>query len=108
MQDKISRIKKGDTVMVITGKDVKRTGKILRIITKNNSVLVEGLNMSKRHVKARGNQAGGIEMKESPIHISNVLLYCEKCAKPVRTRKSLLADGEKSRTCIKCGFSFDK
>lgn len=102
------RVKKGDTVMVITGKDSKRTGKILRLLLKKDSVLVEGINLAKKHTKAQGNQSGGIEMKESPIHISNILLYCEKCSKPVRTKKSILADGEKARICIKCGYSFDK
>ena len=88
MQGNKLRIKKGDTVMVIAGKDNKKTGKILRIFTKKDSVVIEGLNIIKKHTRARGNQAGGIEEKEAPIHSSNVMLFCAKCNKPVRSRKS--------------------
>ena len=108
MQGNKLRIKKGDTVMVITGKDNKKTGKILRIFTKKDSVVIEGLNIIKKHTRARGNQAGGIEEKEAPIHSSNVMLYCAKCNKPVRSRKSILENGEKIRICVKCGEAFDK
>jgi len=102
------RIKKGDTVMVINGKDNKKTGKILRIYYKNDRVVVEGLNIIKKHVRSRGNTPGGIEERESPMHISNVMLYCLKCNKPVRVRKAMLENGEKVRTCVKCGEAFDK
>ncbi|MRR56720.1 MAG: 50S ribosomal protein L24 [Deltaproteobacteria bacterium] len=108
MQGNKLRIKKGDTVMVIAGKDNKKTGKILRIFTKKDSVVIEGLNIIKKHTRARGNQAGGIEEKEAPIHSSNVMLYCAKCNKPVRSRKSILENGEKIRICVKCGEAFDK
>lgn len=108
MQGNKLRIKKGDTVMVIAGKDNKKTGKILRIFTKKDSVVIEGLNIIKKHTRARGNQAGGIEEKEAPIHSSNVMLYCSKCNKPVRSRKSILENGEKVRICVKCGEAFDK
>ncbi len=108
MQGNKLRIKKGDTVMVITGKDSKKTGKILRVLSKKNSVLVEGLNIIKRHTRARGNQAGGIEEKEAPIHSSNVMLFCAKCNKPVRSKRNILENGDKARICIKCGESFDK
>jgi large subunit ribosomal protein L24 len=107
LNDKI-KIKKGDTVMVITGKDSKKTGKILRIFTKKDRVVVEGLNIIKKHTRARGNQPGGIEEKESPLHISNVMLYCSKCTKPVKIKKVFLENGEKVRVCSKCGEAFDK
>ncbi|MGA7828677.1 MAG: 50S ribosomal protein L24 [Geobacteraceae bacterium] len=108
MQGKKMRVKKDDMVMVTAGKDNAKTGKILRVFAKKDSVLVEGLNLIKKHVRARGNQPGGIEEKEAPIHISNVMLYCPKCAKPVRVKKSLLENGEKARLCVKCGVAFDK
>ena len=108
MLGKNLHVKKGDTVMVVTGKDRSKTGKVLQILPKKEGVLVEGLNIVKRHTRPRGNVAGGINEKEAPIHISNVMIYCAKCKKPVRTRMSLLEDGKKVRICVKCGESFDK
>lgn len=108
MVDTKLKIKKGDTVMVITGKDSKKTGKVLRIFTKKDRVVIEGLNIIKKHTRARGNQPGGIEEKESPLHISNVMMYCSKCTRPVRIKKNILENGEKVRVCSKCGEAFDK
>ncbi|MDD2318689.1 MAG: 50S ribosomal protein L24 [Geobacteraceae bacterium] len=108
MQGNKLRVRKGDTVMVVTGKDNNKTGKILRVFSKKDSVVVEGLNIVKKHTRARGNQPGGIEEKEAPIHISNVMLYCPKCTKPVRVKKAVLENGEKARLCVKCGEAFDK
>jgi len=101
-------VKKGDTVMVVSGKDKSKTGKVLQILPKKEGVLVEGLNIVKRHTRARGNEAGGIMEKEAPIHYSNVMMYCGKCAKAVRTRVNVLEDGKKARICVKCGEAFDK
>lgn len=108
MLGKNLHVKKGDTVMVVAGKDKNKTGKILNILPKKDGVLVEGLNTVKRHTRARGNEPGGIVEKEAPLHISNVMMYCSKCRKPVRTRKNILEDGKKARVCTKCGESFDK
>jgi large subunit ribosomal protein L24 len=108
MAGKNLHVKKGDTVMVVTGKDKAKTGKILQILPNKDGVLVEGLNIVKRHTRARGNESGGILEKESPIHCSNVMMYCGKCSKPVRTRTRLLDDGKKARICVKCGEAFDK
>ncbi len=108
MLGKKLRVKKGDTVMVLTGKDCKKTGKVLSVISKKEGVLVEGLNIVKRHTKARGNEPGGIAEKESPVHYSNVMLYCVKCSKPVRSRTKTLENGDKVRICAKCGEAFDK
>ncbi|GAM10954.1 50S ribosomal protein L24 [Geobacter sp. OR-1] len=101
-------VKKGDTVMVIAGKDKSKTGKIQKIVPKKDGVLVEGLNIVKRHSRARGSEAGGIIEKEAPINISNVMLFCSSCKKPVRTKAKMLEDGKKARVCVKCGESFDK
>lgn len=108
MQATKSHVSKGELVMVITGKEKNKTGKVLRLLPKKDAVIVEGLNMTKRHIKARGNEAGGIKEKEAAIHISNVMPYCSKCAKPVRTRKQLLENGEKQRICVKCNSSLEK
>ena len=108
MLGKNQHVKKGDTVMIITGKDKSKTGKVLQLLPKKEGVLVEGLNIIKRHTRARGNEAGGIVEKEAPIHVSNVLMYCVKCKKAVRVKNSVLADGKKSRICVKCGEAFDK
>ena len=108
MQGNKYHVKKGDTVVVVAGKDKSKSGKVLQILPKREGVLVEGLNIVKRHTRARGNEPGGIVEKEAPVHISNVMIYCNKCAKPVRTRTSVLEDGKKARVCVKCGESFDK
>ena len=107
MLGKKLHVKKGDTVMVITGKDKNKTGKILQLVPKKDGVLVEGLNVVKRHTRAKGNEPGGIVEKEASLHISNVMIYCGKCKKAVRTRIKVHDDGTKERLCIKCGESFD-
>jgi large subunit ribosomal protein L24 len=101
-------VKSGDKVLVITGKDRNKTGKVLKIDTKKNGAIVEGLNIVKRHTRARNNQPGSLVEKEALIQISNVMLFCEKCNKPVKAKSSLLDDGNKVRVCKKCGESFDK
>ena len=108
MQGKNQHVKKGDTVMIITGKDKSKTGTVLQLLPKKDGLLVEGLNIIKRHTRARGNEPGGIVEKEAPIHVSNVMIYCGKCKKAVRTRITVLTDGKKSRVCVKCGEAFDK
>jgi len=102
MQATKTHVSKGEMVMVIAGKEKNKTGKIMRLLPKKDSVIVEGLNMAKRHIKARGNEPGGIKEKEAAIHISNVMPYCSKYAKPVRTRKQVLENGDKQKVCIKC------
>ncbi len=108
MQATKTHVRKGDTIMVIAGKEKSKTGEVLQLLPKKDSVIVAGLNMVKRHVKAKNNEPGGIQEKEAPIHISNVLPFCAKCAKPVRTRTKELDNGEKQRICIKCGSSLQK
>ena len=101
-------VRKNDLVMVVTGKDKGKTGKVLRINKKKDRVIVEKVNMIKRHVKPSQKSKGGIMDKESPIHVSNVMIYCEKCSKPVRTGKRLLEDGKKARYCKRCMEFIDK
>lgn len=101
-------VKRGDNVTVITGKDRSKTGKVLRIDTRKKAAIVEGLNVVKRHTRAKNNQPGSLIEKEALIQISNIMLFCEKCSKPVKAKSSLLEDGKKVRVCKKCGESFDK
>ena len=108
MQATKTHVSKGETVMIIAGKEKNKTGKVVQLLPKKDRVIVEGLNMVKRHVKARGNEPGGIKEKEAAIHISNVMPYCSKCAKPVRARKQILENGDKQRICAKCGNPLDK
>ncbi len=97
-------VRKGDTVLVITGKNAGKRGKVLSVIPDRSRVVVEGVNVVKRHAKPTQRlPQGGIMEKEAPIHSSNVMLYCGKCNKPTRVGKKILEDGEKVRICKKCG-----
>lgn len=108
MQKKL-HVKKDDTVMIISGKDKGKTGKVIQTEPKNDKVLVEGVNILTKHMKPKKeNQQSGIFKQEGTIHASNVLLYCPKCKKGVRTGKKVLKDGSKVRACSKCGETFDK
>ncbi len=96
-------VKKDDLVMVVTGKDKGKSGKVLRVLPEKNRVVVESLNLIKRHTRpSRSNNEGGIIEKEAPIAISNVQLLCKGCNKPVRTGVRILEDGNKVRFCKKC------
>jgi large subunit ribosomal protein L24 len=102
--DKKFRIKKNDTVMVIAGKEKGKSGKVVRIIPKHDRVVVEKLNMIKRHMKPGAqNRQGGILEREAPIHISNLMLVCTKCTDPTRVGYKILEDGKKVRICKECG-----
>jgi len=100
-------VKKDDLVVVIAGDDAdpKRARKVLRVVTRTNKVVVEGVNRVFKHVRARAdrrNPQGGRLSKEMPIAVSNVLLYCPKCGFGVRTKKVANAAGQKERVCKKC------
>jgi large subunit ribosomal protein L24 len=92
------RIKKGDTVMVIAGKDRGKTGKVLHVETKGERITVEKLNLIKRHTKPNAkNKQGGILEREGSIAISNVMAYCESIKKPSRVQMKIFEDGRKVR-----------
>ena len=104
-----ARIKKNDTVMVIAGRERGKTGKVLRVLPEKSRALIEQLNMVKRHQKARGPQsAAGIVEKEAPLHLSNLMIMCDKCNAPVRMGKRLLEDGRSVRVCRRCGDQLDR
>lgn len=99
----MNKIKKSDTVYVLTGRDKGKTGKVFRVMPKKNRALVEGVNYIKKHTrKTKQDQQGGIVQKESAIHISNLALFCKSCSKPSRVGISVLADGTRSRFCKRC------
>ncbi len=102
------KIRKNDTVLVIAGKDKGKKGKVRHAFPKENRVIVEGINMIKRHSRARGaaRQAGIIE-REAPIGVSNVMLLCSKCNKPTRIGFRFLESGKKARMCQACSEVVD-
>jgi large subunit ribosomal protein L24 len=108
MLDSIFHVRKNDVVQVKIGKDRGKTGKILRVVRKTGKVVVEKINVVKRHTKPTGKGPGGIVEKETPIAVSNVLLFCDKCGKGVRTVRKAAADGKKLRSCRKCNTQLDK
>ena len=103
MKHQTYHIKKNDTVKVIAGKDKGKNGKVLRVIAKKDRVIVEKINMIKRHMKpSQQTRQGGILEKESPIHVSNLMLICSKCTDPTRVGYKTLDDERKVRYCKKC------
>jgi large subunit ribosomal protein L24 len=102
------QIRKNDSVMVIAGKERGKTGKILRVVHDKDAVIIERVNLVKRHTRPRGpQQPGGIVEKEAAIHASNVMIMCDKCSAPVRIGRKSLADGNKIRICRRCGEALD-
>lgn len=102
------QLKKDDKVKVIAGKDKGKVGKVLKINKKKSRILVENINIVKRHTKPNAqNRQGGIIESESPIHWSNVMLMCTKCIEPVRVKKQTLDDGKTVRICRKCNEIID-
>lgn len=102
------KIRKNDTVLVIAGKDRGKKGKVRKALPKEDKVIVEGLNKIKRHSRTKGQarQAGIIEL-ESPLHVSKVMLICNKCGKPARVGLRFLEDGKKARICRACSEVID-
>ncbi len=101
-------LKKDDKVKVIAGKDKGKVGKIIKVDRKKQRVLVENINIVKRHTRPdMQNRQGGIIESEAPIHWSNVMLMCDKCVAPIRVKKKILDDGKKVRICRKCNEIID-
>jgi large subunit ribosomal protein L24 len=103
-------VKKGDTVVVLTGREGLRgeTGKVKSVMPQEGMVVVEGLNIIKRAVRPNPrNPQGGFIEQEAPLQASKVMPICPSCEKPTRIRKKLMPDGTKVRICAKCGSSLD-
>lgn len=109
MRDQIStNLKKGDQVVVVTGRDRGRSGRVLKMLPKTNAVLVEGVNLVKRHTKPQKDREGGILEKEAPIHVSNVMYLDPASGKGVRIGKKFLEDGRKVRVMRGSGEVIDR
>ena len=100
------KIKKGDTVQVLSGNDKGKKGEVLEVMPKDSKVVVKGVNVRKRHVKAAPNKEGGIVASEFPIHSSIVNIVCPKCGKHTRVGY-VIEDGKKFRICKKCNSKID-
>ena len=97
------RIRTGDTVLVIAGKEKGKTGRVERQDPENDRVVIEGVNVVTRHMKGRpGVRQSGRIQKEAPLHISNVVLVCNKCNQPTKPRITFLDTGSRVRRCTKC------
>lgn len=101
------KIKKGDTVQIISGKDRGKTGKVFRVFPKSEKILIEGLALKKRHRRPkRAGQKGEVVLLSSPIHISNVMLFCANCNKGARAGFKFSDSDVKIRICKKCKNEF--
>jgi large subunit ribosomal protein L24 len=102
-------VKKDDTVVVLTGDDKGKTGRVLEVLPDENKVIVEGVNRVYRHLKpSQQNPQGGRLSKEMPVAASNVLLFCPTCRQGVRLGRRYAADGSKERHCKRCGNGLGK
>jgi len=103
-------LRKNDRVVVITGKDRGKTGRVIEVQPRKHKVLVEGVNIVKRHNKANSRRGvqGGILEREAPIDSSNVMVLCPHCGAATRAGHQILEDGSRSRACKKCGATIEK
>lgn len=102
-------IKKNDRVVVVSGKEKGKEGRVLTVLPKKSRLIIEKINIIKRHMKpSRKYAQGGIIEKEGSVHISNVMLICRRCHKPVRIGNKVLDDGRKVRVCRKCKEVIDQ
>ena len=100
-------VRKNDTVLVFSGKDKGKTGEVLKVYWKTGKVLVQGVNIVRKHQRANRTKAeSAIIEREAAINSSKVMLYCTKCKQPTRISNKLLEDGSKVRVCKKCGETF--
>lgn len=111
MADRVRiQIRKNDQVKVIAGKDLNKTGRVLRVLRDKGRVVVEGVSFLKRHTRPNPQKQikGGIVEREAPIHVSNVMIVCGACGKATRIGHNVLTDGKKVRICRSCNSSLDK
>jgi large subunit ribosomal protein L24 len=102
-----AKIRKGDTVIVLAGKDKGSEGEVLQVLTAEGRCIVRGINLVKKHRKAQGMQEGGIKIEEAPIHLSNVAVKDPKTGAATRVGFKILADGRKVRIARKSGVQID-
>ena len=98
------RVAKDDTVIVVSGDDRGKSGKVLKVFPKKKRIIVEGINFIKRHTKPKSRmQPGGMVEKEAPIDASNVMVVCPRCNANIRPKRAKMAEGRSVRKCGKCG-----
>ena len=104
------QFRKNDQVKIIAGRDLNKTGRVLRVLRDKGRVVVEGVSFLKRHTRPNPQRQikGGIVEREAPIHVSNVMIVCGACGKATRIGHNVLADGKKVRICRSCNSSLDK
>ncbi len=102
-----AKIRKGDKVVVLTGRDKGRTGEVIEVRPTENRALVRGVNMVKRHQRQTGTQEGGIISKEAPVHLSNIAIADPKDGKPTRVGFKIHSDGKKVRIAKRSGVEID-
>lgn len=103
----IKGIKKGDTALILAGKDKGKSAKVLKVLGKNGKVVLEGLNLVNRRVRAKkAGEKGGTVSTPMPLNSSNVLVKCPNCGKATRRAFNISTDGTKTRVCKKCGHEF--
>jgi len=103
-------VRKNDNVVVTAGKDRGKRGRVLKVLPANNRLVIEGVNMIKRHTKPNPQRQikGGLVEREAPLHASNVQVVCPECGKATRIGRRILGDGRKVRICRKCEGMVDK
>jgi large subunit ribosomal protein L24 len=103
-------IRRNDNVVVITGKDRGKRGRVLKVLPEKNRLVIEGVNIIKRHTKPNPQRQikGGLVEREAALHASNVQIVCPECGKPTRIGNKILGDGRKVRVCRKCEGVVDK
>ena len=102
------KIRKGDKVKILSGKDKGKTGKVMQVIPSESKIIVEGVNISVKHKKPRGRyQQGGLVNQESPIYASKTMVVCKSCGEPTRIAKKELEDGSRVRACKNCNEQVD-
>ncbi len=103
-------VRKNDRVVVIAGKDRGKKGRVIEVLPRKKKLIVEGVNVLKRHNRAnsRSGVQGGIIEREAPIHVSNVMVICPHCSEATRTAHQVLGDGQRTRACKRCGAAIEK
>ena len=103
-----TNVRRGDTVVVIAGKEKGKKGRVLRLLTKKHRVVIERINLVKRHTRAtQANPKGGIIEKEGSVELSNVAIWCGKCSAGRRVKAETKDGGKKQRVCVKCSTVFE-
>jgi large subunit ribosomal protein L24 len=103
----MAKVRREDTVLVITGRERGKTGVVRQVLPRGGRVVVAGVNVVKRHMKPRADRPGGIIEREAPLHVSNVMVVCKSCSKPTRVAFRFREDGQKVRYCRRCDQPLD-